>query len=94
MIVVIVNIQVKTSYREQFEQLTKIKTTQANKEDGVVSFEFLFCDDTQEYVIIEKYTNIESRASHKKEIHYLEWNEKVEKMMSKARTHIIYNSIA
>lgn len=93
MLTVIVNIYIKPEYRDEFIPATLKNVKNSLLEPGVIRFDF--CENANEdnaFILIEVYDSKEAQLEHKKTLHYNEWRDNVEKMMTKPRSSTVYKS--
>lgn len=94
MYIVIVYINVKKEYIEEFEKNTVENATNSMKEEGVVRFDFLKqMDEPSKFVLIEVYKSQEDALKHKETPHYKKWRETVEIMMEQPRKSVKYREV-
>jgi len=95
MIVTIVHIYVKPTFREAFIQETRSNHLASIQEPGNLRFDFLQDDkDPNKFVLYEVYESDESAAAHKKTPHYLHWRSTVVDWMAQPREGIRHRVIA
>jgi len=94
MYIVIVYINVKKEYLEEFEKATIENAESSVKEEGVVRFDFLRQkDEPGKYILIEVYKTEEDALKHKETEHYKKWRDTVEIMMAEPRKNVKYREI-
>lgn len=86
MIVRVVKVSIKPEYLEQFEKVTGANHRGSIQESGVVRFDVLRDDKNPgEYVLYEMYRDTAAVQAHKETVHYREWRDAVEPMMTRPR---------
>ena len=94
MYIVIVHINVKKEYLEEFEKATIENAENSVKEEGVIRFDFLRQkEEPGKYILIEVYKTEEDALKHKETAHYKKWRDTVEIMMAEPRKSVKYEEI-
>ncbi|MGB9621074.1 MAG: antibiotic biosynthesis monooxygenase [Brevinematia bacterium] len=94
MIVTIVNVWVKSEFREEFIKATIENHKNSIKEPGNLRFDFLQSkEDPNYFVLYEAYDSEESAKAHKETQHYKKWKETVEPFMAKPRQGISFSVV-
>jgi len=92
--IVHVNVRVKPEYIEDFINATKKNAAKSLTEPGIVRFDVIQrTDDPAGFVLVESYLTDEDPAVHKETMHYKDWREEVESMMSEPRQSTKYKLI-
>jgi autoinducer 2-degrading protein len=95
MIVTIVHVYVKPTFRDAFIKETMSNHLASSQEPGNLRFDFLQDDkDPNKFVLYEAYETEEDVAAHKKTSHYLHWRATVEDWMAQQREGIRHQVIA
>ena len=86
MLVVHVQVRVKSGDVEAFRAATLENARQSVLEPGISRFELLQAeDDPTRFVLIEVFRSAQGPAAHKQTAHYAKWRETVEPMMAVPR---------
>jgi quinol monooxygenase YgiN len=94
MLILIVNIHIKTDSIEAFREATVENGRNSLQESGVVKFDFLQqSDDPSRFILYEVYRDIAATAAHKETAHYHAWLAKVEDMFVTPRTRAFYGNV-
>lgn len=95
MLIVLVNIKVKSGFVEEFKAATMINAEASRREPGIARFDLLQQnDDATRFVLVEAYRNNEAPAAHKETAHYKQWRETVEGMMAEPRQSVKFANIS
>jgi (4S)-4-hydroxy-5-phosphonooxypentane-2,3-dione isomerase len=87
MLVLLVNIKVKSERVEDFKRATVDNASNSLKEPGVARFDFCqSAEDPTRFIIYEAYRAAEDHAQHRETAHYRRWKAAVEPMMAEQRT--------
>jgi (4S)-4-hydroxy-5-phosphonooxypentane-2,3-dione isomerase len=94
MMVVHVNIQVKTEYVQPFIEATLANARESLKEAGIARFDVVQQqDDPSRFVLVEAYRTAHAPAAHKETKHYAAWRDKVAPMMAEPRSSIKFTNL-
>ena len=94
MLVVFVNVHVKSEYVEQFKALCMDNASNSVQEPGVARFDVVQnVDDATRFVLIEAYRTPDAPARHKETAHYARWRDGVADMMAEPRSSVKYESV-
>ena len=89
MLIVHVQVRVKTDQVEAFKTATVANARESLKEAGVARFDVVQnLDDPTRFVLVEVYRNSDAPARHKQTAHYARWRDAVASMMAEPRTSI------
>lgn len=91
--VIIVNIEVKPEFREDFIKETEFAQHKTLEEMG--SIEYQICQDENDqnkFVLFECYASDEAIEEHKNTAHFKQWRTNVWPWMAKDRTSVKYNA--
>lgn len=94
MLVVHIQIHIKSEFIEAFKTATIANARESLKEPGIARFDFVQQqDDPTRFVLVEAYRSVEANAAHKETKHYKIWREVAEPMMAEQRTRAMYTNI-
>ena len=94
MLIVLVEVKVKSADVEAFKAATIRNAQESRKEPGIARFDVLQQqDDSTRFVLVEAYRNADAPAAHKQTAHYQAWRAAVESMMAEPRQSIKYGNI-
>jgi quinol monooxygenase YgiN len=94
MLIVQVNVRVKSECVEAFRVATIENARQSIREAGIARFDVLQqAEDPTRFVLIEAYWTPEAPAQHKETPHYLVWRDNVAPMMAEPRTSLKFSSV-
>jgi len=94
MLVVHVQIQVKSEWRAIFKEATLTNARQSLQEPGVVRFDVLQQqDDPGRFVLVEIYRDTDAAAAHKATQHYAVWRDAVAPMMAGPRQSVKFDQV-
>lgn len=94
MLVVIVNVHVRSDCISDFIAATKVNAENSLKEPGITRFDFLQEDnDPTRFVLIEGYKTSADPAKHRETAHYKHWKETVANMMMEPRSKTDFSNI-
>ena len=94
MLVVIVQVRVKSDRVNDFIKATILNAQSSRQEPGIARFDLLQqSDDPARFVLIEAYRDEHAPAAHKETAHYKLWRDTVAEMMAEPRTSIKYSNI-
>jgi quinol monooxygenase YgiN len=94
MLVVHVQVRVKSECVEAFKQATLANARESLKETGVARFDVVQQqDDPTRWVLVEAYRTPEAPAAHKETKHYQIWRDTVAPLMAEPRSSVKFNSM-
>jgi (4S)-4-hydroxy-5-phosphonooxypentane-2,3-dione isomerase len=94
MLIVLVQVKVKSSDVEAFKAATIRNAQESRKEPGIARFDLLQQqDDPTRFVLVEAYRNADAPAAHKQTPHYQVWRDTVESMMAEPRQSTKFGNI-
>lgn len=94
MIIVHISVHVKSDKVEDFKEVTLKNARNSIQEPGIVRFDIIQQeDDPTRFLLEEIYSNSDAIAKHKETIHYAEWRDAAEPLMSEPRKKITYIKI-
>jgi autoinducer 2-degrading protein len=95
MLILIVNIQIKTEHIQAFREATMENGRNSRLEPGIARFDMLQqTDDPSRFVLIEVYREQAAIAAHKETPHYHAWLAKVDDMFAEPRTRALYANVS
>jgi (4S)-4-hydroxy-5-phosphonooxypentane-2,3-dione isomerase len=87
MLILQVNVRVKSEHVTAFREATTANAKGSLAEPGIARFDVLQNEeDPTRFMLIEGYRRREAIAAHKETAHYREWVERVTPMMAEPRT--------
>ena len=94
MLIVLVQVKVKSADVESFKRATLLNAQASRLEPGIARFDVLQQnDDPTRFVLVEAYRQADAPAAHKETAHYKTWRDTVEEMMAEPRQSIKYGNI-
>ncbi len=94
MLIVLVQVQVKSESLEAFKQATLANARASRQEPGVARFDVIQQqDDPTCFVLVEVYRDAAAAAAHKETNHYPIWRDAVAPMMAAPRTSVKFNNV-
>ncbi len=94
MLVVMVSVEVKPEYIEEFKKATLENARKSLQEPGIARFDVLQQQDNPtRFLLVEAYRSQEATAAHKDTVHYAVWRQTVEKMMAQPRKSLKYDAV-
>jgi quinol monooxygenase YgiN len=94
MLVVHVQVRVKSECVEAFKHATLANARESLKEPGVARFDVVQQqDDPTRWVLVEAYRTPEAPAAHKETKHYQTWRDTVAPLMVEPRSSVKFNSV-
>ena len=94
MLVVLVHVNVKPEFVEEFKRVTIDNASNSLKEAGIARFDVIQqTDDPTKFILVEVYKTAEAPAAHKETSHYERWRDTVAEMMAEPRQGIKYSNI-
>jgi (4S)-4-hydroxy-5-phosphonooxypentane-2,3-dione isomerase len=91
MIVIIVNIEVKPEFREDFINESQFVQLKSLEEPGCKGYDILNNNsDKNKFTFIETFESEDAINTHKSTTHFLQWRINVYKMMACERTAVRY----
>jgi (4S)-4-hydroxy-5-phosphonooxypentane-2,3-dione isomerase len=89
MLVIQVNVRVKSESVEAFKAATIENARNSVNEPGIARFDFFqHADDPTRFTLIEVYRSAEAPAAHKDTRHYQAWRDAVADMMAEPRSSV------
>jgi quinol monooxygenase YgiN len=89
--ILLVHIQVKPEFVDQFHVATLENARNSVQEPGVARFDVLQqTDDPTRFVLVEVYHAKEAHAQHRETAHFATWRDTVAEMMAAERTRSEY----
>jgi quinol monooxygenase YgiN len=94
MLVVLVQVRVKSDAIEAFKAATLDNARHSLKEPGIARFDVLQdSDHPDRFVLVEAYRSGDAPARHKETAHYLKWRDTVEEMMAEPRRGVKHDAL-
>lgn len=94
MLVVHVNVQVKSEAVEAFKAATLANARASIQEPGIARFDVLqAADDPSRFVLVEVYRTPAAAAAHKETAHYATWRDAVAPMMATPRQSVKFANV-
>ena len=94
MLIVLVHVNVKPEFVEEFKRVTIENARNSVKEAGIARFDVIQqTDDPTKFILVEVYKTAEAPAAHKETSHYERWRDTVAEMMAEPRQGIKYSNI-
>jgi autoinducer 2-degrading protein len=94
MLVVIVDVWVKSDASAAFAEATERNAAASLKEPGIARFDVLRDQaDPTHFQLIEVYANAAAPAAHKQTEHYATWRDTVEPLMARPRSSQKFDSV-
>lgn len=94
MLIVQVNILVKSEFIEPFKEATLANARQSVQEPGIARFDVLQqADDPARFLLFEVYRDEEATVRHKETVHYATWRGAVASMLAEPRTSVKYSNV-
>jgi len=94
MLIVLVHVNVKPEFVEEFKRVTIENASNSVKEAGIARFDVIQqTDDPTKFILVEVYKTAEAPAAHKETSHYERWRDTVAEMMAEPRQGIKYSNI-
>jgi len=94
MLVVHVQVRVKSEAVEAFKEATLANARASVQEPGIAAFDVVQQqDDPTKFVLVEAYRTADAPAAHKETRHYATWRDAVTNMMAEPRTSVKYGNI-
>jgi len=94
MLVVHIQVHLKSEYVEAFKNATLANARESIKEPGIAAFDvFQQQDDPTRFVFVEAYRTPDAPAAHKETRHYQTWRDTVAPMMAEPRSSTKFNNI-
>ena len=92
--IVLVHVNVKSQFIEDFKQASMENASHSLKEVGVARFDVIQqTEDPRKFILVEVYKTAEAPAAHKETAHYARWRDTVAEMMAEPRQGIKYTNI-
>ena len=94
MLIVQVQVRVKSGCVDAFKQVTTDNARHSVQESGIARFDVIQQqDDPTRFVLIEAYRTPEAPAKHKETAHYSRWRDAVADMMAEPRTSVKFGEV-
>ena len=94
MLIVLVHVNVKPEFVEEFKRVTVENASNSIKEAGIARFDVIQqAEDTTKFILVEVYKTAEAPAAHKETAHYAQWRDTVVEMMAEPRQGIKFKNI-
>lgn len=94
MLIVHVQVHVKTEAVEEFKAATLRNARLSRLEPGVLQFDALQqSDDPAKFVLVEVYRDAAANAAHKETPHYAVWRDAVAPLMAEARASVKFSRL-
>lgn len=94
MLVVHVQIHVKSEFLEAFKQATLDNARNSVQEPGIARFDVVQqSDDPTRFVLSEVYRSPDALTHHRTTAHYARWRDAVEEMMAEPRARVEYSNV-
>ena len=94
MLVVHIQVKVKTEQIEAFKKATIANARESLKEPGIARFDVVqHPEDPSRFVFVEAYRTGEAPAAHKETPHYQTWRDAVAPMMAEPRSSVKFLSV-
>jgi len=94
MLIVLVHVNVKPEFVEEFKRVTIENASNSVKEAGIARFDVIQqTDDPTKFILVEVYKTAQAPAAHKETSHYERWRDTVAEMMAEPRQGIKYSNI-
>ncbi|MEI9972241.1 MAG: antibiotic biosynthesis monooxygenase [Ignavibacteriota bacterium] len=95
MLILIVNIHIKTEHIEAFKVATMENARNSRMEPGIARFDMLQqTDDPSRFVLVEVYRGQAATVAHKETAHYHAWLKAVDDMFAEPRTRALYTNVS
>jgi (4S)-4-hydroxy-5-phosphonooxypentane-2,3-dione isomerase len=93
--IVLVHVNVKTEFIEDFKLASSTNSINSRKEPGIARFDVIQNDEfPNRFILIEVYRTAQDPAKHKETDHYKKWKEVVEPMMAEPRQGVKFHNIS
>ena len=94
MLIVHVQVQVKSEWLEAFKSATLENARESVREPGIARFDVVQqADDPTRFVLVEAYRSVEATVAHKETKHYQVWRDAVAPMMAQPRTSVKFTNV-
>ena len=94
MLILIVNVHVKSEFIEAFKAATLANARASMQEKGCARFDVCQqADDSARFVLFEAYHDAAGHAAHRETEHYARWRDTVNPMMASTRTSVKFSSL-
>ncbi len=94
MVIVHVNVHVKSDQIEAFKAATIENARKSIGEPGIARFDVLQSqNDPTRFVLVEAYRTADDAARHKETEHYPKWRDAVAQMMEEPRMSVKYTNV-
>lgn len=92
--VVLVEIDVRPDFQDEFKSATLDNARNSLQEEGIIRFDVLQKKDNPcRFVLVEVYRRVEDQAAHRETAHYRRWRDRVAEMMAEPRRGTAYASL-
>ena len=94
MLIVHVQVHVKSECVDAFREATLENARHSVKEPGIARFDVVQqADHPNRFVLVEVYRHTEAPATHKETVHYAKWRDAVAPMMAEPRTSVKFTNV-
>jgi quinol monooxygenase YgiN len=94
MFIVLVHVNVKPEFIEEFKRVTVENASSSIKEAGIARFDVIQqAEDPTKFILVEVYKTADAPAAHKETAHYAQWRDTVVEMMAEPRQGIKFKNI-
>ena len=94
MLIVHVQVHVKSEFVEAFRQATVENARHSVQEPGIARFDVIQQhDDPTRFTLVEVYRTPDDSARHKETAHYKTWRDQVAEMIAEPRVSVKYSNI-
>lgn len=95
MLIINVDIRVKTGMKDEFVRATRINVDLSRCEPSIAAFDLLVDpSDDHHFLLVETYKTVDAPAAHKATAHYLAWRDAVEPLMHIPRVSAKWNDVS
>jgi len=94
MLIVHVQVHVKSECVEAFREATLENARHSVKEPGIARFDVVQqADHPNRFVLVEAYRHTDAPATHKETAHYAKWRDAVAPMMAEPRASVRFTNV-
>ena len=94
MFIVLVHVNVKPEFVEEFKRVTVENASSSIQEAGIARFDVIQqAEDPTKFILVEVYKTAEAPVAHKETAHYVQWRDTVVEMMAEPRQGIKFKNI-
>jgi autoinducer 2-degrading protein len=94
MLIVLVQVQVKTECIDAFKAETLANARASVEEPGIARFDVVQqADDPTRFVLVEVYRDADAPARHKETAHYAKWRDTVPALLAEPRTSVRFTNL-